>query len=168
MKKKLIPVSRKDNLIIQEFENETLVYDLNADRAICLNETLTLIWQMCDGERDVDAVKKSVSRRLNTAVSDDLIWLALDQLKKENLIENSNELEIKFEGISRREVIRKIGLGSMIALPVISSLIAPQPAMAASVCGQSCQNNNDCQGIPNCSTCGQRLGGAPNDKICRM
>lgn len=168
MKKNNIPKARKEGLVIQELDGETLIYDLETNRAVCLNQTSALVWQNCDGTKTVSDIGTFLVKELKNPINEDLIWLALDQLKKENLIENSKELETKFEGVSRREVIKKIGLGSMIALPVVSSLIAPQAAMAASVCGQSCQNNNECAGIPNCTRCLQRPGGAPNDKICQL
>jgi len=47
---------------------------------------------------------------MNTRVTDEFAWLALDQLKKDNLLEESEEMQIDFGGLSRREVIRKIDL----------------------------------------------------------
>jgi len=58
-------------------------------------------------------------------------------LKKENLIEGSDDLAPSFAGLDRREVIKKIGAGSILALPVIASLIAPTPIHAASSCASS-------------------------------
>jgi hypothetical protein len=66
------------------------------------------------------------------------VWLALDQLKKEKLIANGAEVVSKFDGMSRREVIRKVGLGTMIALPVVASLVAPTAANAQSTCAGVC------------------------------
>lgn len=167
MKKNNIPKARKDGLVVQELDGETLIYNLKTNRAVCLNQTSALIWQNCDGTKTVVEISTFLAKELKNPVNEDLIWLALDQLKKENLIENPNELETKFAGVSRREVIKKVGLGTMIALPIVTGLIAPKAAMAASFCGQTCQNNGECSTIANCSTCGQRPGGAPNDKICQ-
>ncbi|MGI8468065.1 MAG: hypothetical protein ACR2N3_06390 [Pyrinomonadaceae bacterium] len=47
-----------------------------------------------------------------------MVWLALDQLKKKNLIENEIATPSAFEGMNRRDVIKKVGFASMIALPV--------------------------------------------------
>ncbi|MBX7173279.1 MAG: hypothetical protein K1X72_20080 [Pyrinomonadaceae bacterium] len=70
--------------------------------------------------------------KLKTPFDEGLVWLALDQLKKENLIENEVVIPDQFEGMSRRQIIKKIGFGSLIALPIVASLVAPSGAMAAS------------------------------------
>jgi hypothetical protein len=127
------PQSRKDDLVIQSANGEVLVYDLRTNKALCLNETSALIWEECDGTKDSVELRDSVSRKLGSAVGDDLIWLALDQLKKEELLDSSYESEKKFAGMSRREVIKKIGVGSMIALPIVAGLVAPK-AIHAQTC----------------------------------
>lgn len=33
------PISRKANIVLQEFENEILIYDLSINKAFCLNRT---------------------------------------------------------------------------------------------------------------------------------
>ena len=61
-----------------------------------------------------------------------MIWLALNQLKVDKLLDKNIEIESKFNGLSRREVVKKVGLATMIALPMIASIIAPSAAMAQS------------------------------------
>jgi len=122
------PLSRKDDLVVQELNGEILIYDLRENKAFCLNETSALVWQACDGINSVSDIGKRVG-------SEDLVWLALEELKKERLIERAPMY--KFVGMSRRDVIKKIGIGSMIALPVVGSLVAPAAAHA-----QSCRAND--------------------------
>jgi Coenzyme PQQ synthesis protein D (PqqD) len=126
------PVSRKDNLVVQEIDGEVLIYDLAENKAFCLNKTSALVWQACDGNKSTAEISKLISHKLNSPATEDLVWFALDQLKKEKLIENSDELPNNFAGISRREVIKKVGLGSMIALPIVASLVAPAALQAQS------------------------------------
>lgn len=133
MESNFSPICRRDELVIQELINEVLIYDLKNDKALCLNETSALVWSLCNGTNSVSKIAKEVSGKINTPVSEDLIWLALDQLRKENLIEESEEIVSRFKGMSRRDMIKKAGLASAIALPVISSLVAPPAAL-----GQSC------------------------------
>ena len=45
-----LPLSRTDNLVIRELDDETLVYDMERDEAHCLNQTAALVWQQCDGK----------------------------------------------------------------------------------------------------------------------
>ena len=127
------PKSREEDLVVQKLDNEVLIYDLRANRAFCLNETSAAVWEACDGNRDHGAIAAFVSERLGTQASDDLVWLALDQLKKESLITPESPVEPRYAGLSRREVIRKIGIGSMVALPVVAAMVAPT-AIQAQTC----------------------------------
>jgi hypothetical protein len=128
------PISRKGEVVSQVVDNDVLIYDLKRNKAFCLNETSALIWQLCDGEKSVSQISEAVSNQLKSPFSDELVWLALDQLKKENLLENGEIIEAKFANLSRREVVRKIGFASMVALPVIASIVAPTAANAQSNC----------------------------------
>lgn len=179
---KIRPTAKKDNLVIQKTENELLVYDLNSNRALCLNETSVLVWKFCDGQMSVSEIAANVSKSLNKTVSEELVWLALDQLEKEGLLEGRQGIESPFEGVSRREVIRKVGMASMVALPIISSIAAPTSAQAQSCSGTinvaggggSCQANpaacaafacrcipgNGAMLIPNPPACGPAPAGA--------
>ena len=49
MKKRIAPKARKENLVVQESNGEVLIYDLDTNKAFCLNETSALVWQACDG-----------------------------------------------------------------------------------------------------------------------
>ena len=161
------PLSRRDNLVVQEVKDEILIYDLNEAKAFCLNKTSALVWQACDGNKSVLEISESVSRKLKSAVSEDIVWLALEQLKKENLLENAGEIKGKFAGVPRREAIRKIGLGSAIALPIVASLVVPTSTMAQSSLlapGASCTDDSQCQSgrcrNPGCNPTG-------TSRICR-
>lgn len=143
------PKGRENDIVLQQLKDEVLIYDLTINKAFSLNETSALIWNLCDGNNSVADISGQLSKKLNQPVTDDLVWLALDQFKKDNLLANNEQVEIKFDGLTRREVIRKVGFASMIALPVISSIIAPTAANAASgggtaTLGQSCAASVDC------------------------
>lgn len=136
-KNKFLPLSRKRDLVTQEVGNEILIYDLTINKAFNLNQTSSLVWQACDGKKSIDEISNQISKQLGSPVNEEFVWFALEQLKKENLIEDEIESITPFEGLSRREVIWKIGLASVVALPIISSLIAPISVSAA-----SCVNTN--------------------------
>jgi hypothetical protein len=127
-----LPRIRMNDLVVQEHAAEVLVYDLNLNKAYCLNETSAMIWQLCDGTKTVAEIGQSLSSKLNGSITEDLVWLALDQFKRDNLLENNDRFEINFNGLSRRQVIKKIGFASMIMLPIVSSVVAPRAAEAAS------------------------------------
>jgi len=128
------PISRRDDLVVQELNGEVLVYDLKTHKALCLNETSALVWNACDGTRDIGELRDYASAKMNSPVTDDLIWLAIDQLKKEDLLVDAPDAKSYFGGMSRREVVKRIGVGSAIAIPIIAGLIAPQAANAATAC----------------------------------
>ena len=143
MKKEGIPLSRKENIVVQELDGEVLIYDLTENKAFCLNRTSALVWQSCDGKKTIAEINDLLGKQLNSQVNEDIVWLALDQLSKENLIQTDYKANEKFGGLSRREVIRKVGLASVIALPVVTSLVAPLAVHANSACvsGGTCLCN---------------------------
>jgi hypothetical protein len=151
---KYLPKARNENIVVQNLHDEVLVYDLTINKAFRLNETASIIWQLCDGERQVFEINRQLNETLKSSVNEDLIWFALGQLKKENLLAGAEDMSAHFETLNRREVIRKIGVASTVALPVIYSLIAPTAASAQSgqpnnckALGQSCFQSSEC-----CST----------------
>lgn len=122
-----LPRSKTENIVVQNLESETLIYNLETNKVFCLNETSALVYQACNGQTNFEEIKNKHN------LPDEVIFLALDLLKKENLLEEN--FSSPLEGMKRREVIKKIGLTSMIALPIISSLMAPTSIMAAASCG---------------------------------
>jgi hypothetical protein len=166
------PKGRENDIVVQQLKDEVLIYDLTTNKAFCLNETSAAIWNLCDGNSSVSDITKQVSKQLKSPVTEDFVWLALDGLKKENLIENETQFSTLFEGLSRREAIRKVGLGSMIALPMISSLIAPTAAHAQSAGaalaanGATCTANADCNSTCCASNTCTAAGTVPRNGAC--
>ncbi|NJM53958.1 MAG: PqqD family protein [Blastocatellia bacterium] len=166
---------------MQDFENEVLIYDLTKNKAYCLNQTSALVWQNCNGNNSVADISCQLSSESKTDVSDEVVWLALDGLKRDDLLENGDEFEINFNGLNRRQLIKKVGLASMIALPVISAIVAPTSAAAQSnllpflaVCtadGQCASGNCDAasfggsDGVQRCCIAGTTGGTRPGNII---
>lgn len=130
---KYLPKARNENIVMQSLKDEVLVYDKAVNKAFCLNRTSSIVWHLCDGNKSVAVISSELSERLESSVDEDFIWLALDQLKQQNLLINADALPAKYEGLNRREVIRKVGLAGAAALPLITALIAPTSAAAQSV-----------------------------------
>lgn len=140
----ILPLARTQDVVVQELGEEILVYDLKIHKAFNLNETSSKVYQACDGKTTFEELKR------RHKFTDDLIYLTLDQLKDENLIE---DYQAKFAGVSRREVIRKVGLATMIALPVIIGLTAPTAIQALSCGGTNPAGTVTClNGQPDCAT----------------
>lgn len=147
MKNPEIPIARKEGLVIQELSDEILVYDLTSNKAHCLNQTAAFVWRSCDGKNSISEIIGDLEKQTGGKVSEDLIWLAIDQLSEKNLFEQ--EMPRKFEGQNRRQVLKKIGLASVIALPIVASLTAPSAALAVA-CSGTVMN---CVGCPDGTPC---------------
>ena len=126
------PQSRKADILVVELDGEVLVYDQKVNKAFNLNKTSALIWELCDGKHSLSEISRVLGEKLNAPVDDGLIWLALEQLRQENLIENEVVLPESLVGLSRRQAIRKVGLAAAITLPFISTLVAPTALNAQS------------------------------------
>lgn len=143
-----LPKAKTSEILVQELENELLVYNLKTNKAFCLNETCGLVFQLCDGTKTVAEISQTLNKHLKQSVNQDLIWLALDSFKKDDLLEEGEQFAINFNGLTRRQVIKKVGIATMIALPMVSSVVAPNAAMAASggtvALFGACSTNQEC------------------------
>ena len=117
---------------MQELEDELLIYNLQTHRAICLNQTAALVWQNCDGKSSVGEIKRRMEKELGKLVREELVLFAIDELNDKGLIENGEEISKEFEGLTRREIVRKVGFASLVALPIVSSIAVPKAASAQS------------------------------------
>jgi hypothetical protein len=75
------PTSRQSDIVVQELKGEILIYDLKINKAFCLNETSALVYGLCDGNNSVKDISNQLSKKLKQPVTEDLVWLALDQMK---------------------------------------------------------------------------------------
>ena len=123
--------SRQSNIVVQSSGDETLIYDLAINKAFLLNETAAFVWKSLDGKTDIKTVAYNLSRQSKSMANEEIVWLAIETLRDENLLENPS-FQSPFKGIARRDVIKRAGLATMIALPFISSITAPRAINAAS------------------------------------
>lgn len=126
------PMARHNGLVVQEMPDEVLVYDMDTNKAHCLNQSAAFVWKSCDGNNTVGDIVKQFEANGNGKVTEDFVWLAIDQLNENGLMDS--KIAPRFEGQSRRQVLKTIGLASMVALPVIASLVAPQKALGSASC----------------------------------
>ena len=54
------PTGRAENLVVQEYGNDILVYDLVDHRALSLNETSARVWRACDGKKSVAEIAAEI------------------------------------------------------------------------------------------------------------
>jgi hypothetical protein len=131
----VLPRARTKELVIQELPDEVLVYDMERQKAHCLNQTSAFVWKHCDGKTTLAKMTRLLEQRLAIPIDDDVVWLALNQLRRFRLLEEGS-VTIGTLKVSRRDLVRKY-LPAALALPVILSIAAPAAAQATSRCGNA-------------------------------
>ena len=128
------PQARQDGIVVQEIGDETIIYDEQRDHVHRLNQTAAMVWRHCDGRHTVAALVGALQGEVATPVTEDMVWLALDRLEKEHLLQTPLARVEEAGRVTRRQVLRKAALvgGVSLLLPVVQSMVAPTPAMAAS------------------------------------
>lgn len=154
------PKMREQGLVVDDLPDEVLVYDLDRHQAHCLNQTAALVWRHCDGHTAPGEIARRLQSQIdisgNEERSEDLVWLALRQLQEQHLLEESISLPPPPSFMSRRQLMRNLGLAAAVAVPVIVSIVSPTPVQAATCI----PNGGACNGtIACCSTlpCGSSI-----------
>jgi coenzyme PQQ synthesis protein D (PqqD) len=148
----LCPKARTEDLVVVDMRDETLVYDLAANKAHCLNKTAAFVWARCDGDQSLKEIARAMEGEFRQAIDVDMVRLAVKQLDDNKLLKKGGFDAGMLPG--RRELIKKIGLASAVALPIVASLAAPRSALAVGSC--ACVAPGDCltqTGCPSTTNC---------------
>ena len=138
-----LPRARRSGLIIEELPGEVLVYDSDRDSALCLNHMAARVWKLCDGETTPARMGRLIEKQLQVTGGDEVVALALEQLEKSQLL--TGKLEPQLLGISRRDLVRRVGIAAAL-VPVITLILVPT-ARAQATCrasGSPCTVDADC------------------------
>jgi hypothetical protein len=142
-----MPRARQRGLIIEDLPGEVLVFDSERDRAHCLNETAALVWKYCDGKTTISQMARNLERDLNTPnVDERMVSYALEQLSRDHLLDESFVPAAMLSGLTRRQMVRTLGIAAVIAVPVVTSIVVPT-ARAATTCtalGGACTGSATC------------------------
>lgn len=140
------PLARTEGLVIKELADEVLVYDLERDQAHCLNHTAADVWRDCNGRNSTTKIAQALGNKLNHPVDEKIVWLTLDQLGSKHLLDVRPTPPSAMTGIDRRTMMRSLGLAATLALPLISSIVAPTPVEAGTctAAGGSCTSGSTC------------------------
>jgi hypothetical protein len=157
-----LPRARRSQLVSREVAGELLVYDRNSNQAHCLNSTAAMVWARCDGTTTISEMAQLLEAEMNVPVADQIVWLALEQLRESHLLQGPPAKSARLERMPRRVMMKRLGVTAAVTLPLVSSIVAPTAAAAATcrpngspcaVDSQCCSNNcaNNGRGGLDCS-----------------
>lgn len=130
------PCSRTDGLLTEQLDDELLVYNDDNHQATRLNQTAALVWRHADGTRSIADLVEALRPQIDLA-DEDLVLVTLDQLYEHGLIASGYAPRPADQmRLSRRRFIRRVGVvgTAAVALPVVTSIVAPIASAAASTC----------------------------------
>jgi hypothetical protein len=122
--------SFRERFIIQHVGTETLLYDEIRHKAFCLNQVSGLIWKLAEKPRTLKQLAEAASSELQHPVSEDIVRFALADLDRDGLLEPRAESH-DLMAPSRREMVKKLGVGAALMMPLVTSVFAPTPAFAS-------------------------------------
>ncbi len=144
-----MPRGRSEELVIQEVEDEILIYDLRDDNAICLNPTAKFVWEHCNGKATLNETATLLGKNFRFNANKELVRLTLKELSDANLLDNDFVFSKGEPQVSRRDLITRYGI-PIATLPIVMSLVAPLAVRAQScvVPSQPCTIAQDCCEFP--------------------
>ncbi len=121
-----LPLRRVRGVSVQSVGQETLVYDELRHKAFCLNPISSLVWRLSEGRRDAAQIADAASVELKHPVTQEIVLYALAQLQQDGLLESGPVEHVA----SRRELVKKLGFGAAMLMPVVTAVFAPEAAEA--------------------------------------
>ena len=100
------PKARQAQLKIETLHDETVVVDLELNKAHCLNKTAATIWGYCDGNTTLGEMTDRVHRELGLPRQPTVVRGAIQQLLKADLLEKDSVAGSHVPILSRRELSR--------------------------------------------------------------
>jgi hypothetical protein len=149
--------ARSEEIIVEELPNEVLIYDLQRNRAHCLNRVAAAVWRACDGRRDPAAIRAVAGATLGQPLEPAAVDEALAQLGKAHLLVGASE---KGKVVDRGRRALLTGL----LVPVVLSISTRAAAQAVSCVGQLGPCTPGLSRCCNGLVCRRPSPGAPN--IC--
>ena len=127
------PLALTDGLVTDEIDGELLVYDAARGLACRLNASAALVWRACDGERTPTDLVNVLARELGPHADEDLVLIALDDLVEHGLIDAYGRRQPSAARLSRRRLLRRVGLAGATAITLPSVYGTAPPELAESV-----------------------------------
>jgi hypothetical protein len=152
------PLARSDELVIEDVDDELLIYDESGNQAHCLGPVAGRVWRACDGRTTVPELSKRLSLDPETVVR------AIEELDECQLLGPAPAA-----GVTRREAtvkFAKVGAAAA-SVPLIFSIAAPTPALAVTeqFCLKLCPGGCGACATAGCCCCSP---GGGTLKVCAI
>ncbi len=121
-----LPFRRTRDVSVQLLGDEVLVYDELRHKAFCLNAVSGWTWRLSDGRRTAAQIADAVSSELKHGVSEEIVLYALGELQRDGLLDFGPIAPVA----SRRDLVKKLGFGAALMMPVVTAVFAPTAADA--------------------------------------
>jgi hypothetical protein len=118
----MIPLPRaRSGLLKHNVDDQELIYDPRADRVHLLDPTTACVLTLLqEGGWTPEGVVIEMSARLGIPANASLLPLAIEELRAADLLEPSADAIVPLVDVSRRELLKKLGLAGAAALLIPS------------------------------------------------
>lgn len=123
-------VLRRGDVIIQEIDLETMVYDPVSAEFHLLNPLAAFVFRHADGGATLDEMVEKSRAALERETGRADVDSAVAELDRVKLLEPRDGDAA--QRVTRREMVHRLAAAAVLAVPLITTLAAPAAAMAAS------------------------------------
>ena len=123
------PKARKEGIVLKQVADQTLLYDTSINELHSLNASAAAIWTNCDGKKSAGEIAECLCQQ-GIEANEASVELALEQLSSRNLLQDPMPEPSSTTKKHRREMLKV--LTTALAIPVITSIVAPQARASAS------------------------------------
>jgi hypothetical protein len=133
------PRSRRERVVAQPFGDDLLLYDLDSNRAHCLNAPAAFVWNACDGTQNERDLSVALSERFGLPQDSRVLLSTLQALDDAGLMLTAcTKVTVaarhKPRAQSRRQALRALCAGALL-VPSVLSITAPTAAQLLSCAG---------------------------------
>ncbi len=117
------PKARQNDILLHDVDGEVVLFDKVRKEAHRLDETVSAVWNLLDGERSVSEIAGELQ------LDESVVSLSVDELANAHMLEMGDALSV-----SRRAALKKVAAVAAIglALPAVASVPAPAAAQSQS------------------------------------
>jgi len=157
----------RPGLLRHSLDRQVLVYDPRDDRVHLLDPTTACVFELLEeGGWSAERIPSELARRLNVASDESFLPLALDELRKADLLDSGSPQPVLAE-VNRRDLVRKLAAAgaATFLVPAIATLTATRGYAQTTPTGAQGQTCSQCSAGTQClsGTCGAQ--GACNNAL---